>query len=88
MIIEEVGTVGLMDKARELIRGRKSEIGKGLDKAEEVVSKKTDGKYDEKVRSAKKKAEDALADDKPGSATDSDGSTDSEQGPDATPPPR
>lgn len=80
--------MGLMDKARELIRERKGEIGKGLDKAEEVVSEKTDGKYDEKVRAAKKKAEDALADDQPRPATDPDASTDSEQGPDATPPSR
>lgn len=52
--------MGFLDKARELARGRRSEITKGMDKAEEIVSKRTGGKHDEKMRSARRKAERAL----------------------------
>lgn len=54
--------MGLKDKAKRLARGRKREIDKGLDKAEQVVSEKTSGKHAQKVRSVRRKADEALAD--------------------------
>ncbi|MQA80294.1 MAG: antitoxin [Streptosporangiales bacterium] len=78
--------MGFLDKARELARGRRGEIGKGLDKAEEIVSKKTGGKYDKKMRSARRKAEGAIDKDERRPGTDPHTPTD--RGPEGTPPPR
>lgn len=52
----------LLGKARKLAKGREKQIGRGLDKAEEAISRKTDGKYDAKVRNARRKVDESLSD--------------------------
>lgn len=58
-----MGTQNLLEKVRGLLRGRKGDIDKGLDKAERVVSEKTGGKYDDQMGSVREKADEALSED-------------------------
>lgn len=61
----------LANKAREKVRGRKPQIDKGLDKAQQTVSEKTGGKYDEKISSARERADKLLSDEDTGSESGS-----------------
>lgn len=50
-----------------MLRGRKSQIDKGLDKAQQTASERTGGKYDEKIRSARQQADKFLSEEDSGS---------------------
>lgn len=65
----------LATKVRDLLSSRKDDIDKGLDKAEQAVSDRTGGKYDEQIDSIRQKADDALGDEQtaPGSDTSQGG---------------
>lgn len=52
----------LKAKAKRLARNRKGQIDKGLDSAQRTVSEKTGGKYDERLRRVRRKADDAMTD--------------------------
>lgn len=56
-----------LNKARETLRGRKPQIDKGLDKAQQAVSGRTGGKYDERLSSARRQADKLLGDQSTGS---------------------
>lgn len=58
-----------VNKARDTLRGRKPQIDKGLDKAQQAVSDKTGGKYDERLSSARRQADKLLGDDSTGPET-------------------
>lgn len=62
-----VAIQNLANKAREMIRGRKPQIDKGLDKAQHAVSERTRGKYDEKISSARERADKLLSEEDTGS---------------------
>lgn len=57
----------LANKALDMVRGRKHQIDKGLDKAQQSVSEKTGGKYDEKIGSARERADKFLSEEGTGS---------------------
>lgn len=55
--------MSLTSKVRGMLRENKSKIDKGLDKGQQAVSDRTGGKYDDRIRSARQKADDALSED-------------------------
>lgn len=52
----EETTMGLMDKLKGLIKGRKPQIKKGIDKVASAVESKTPDKHDGKIEGAAEKA--------------------------------
>lgn len=68
----------LANKALGMLRGRKSQIDKGLNKAQQTASEKTGGKYDEKIMSAREQADRLLSEE--GSGSQSRGQQDTSAG--------
>jgi hypothetical protein len=52
-------SAGLKDKAADLAASHGDQIEKGIDKASDLASKATKGKYDDKIESATDKVKDA-----------------------------
>lgn len=52
--------MGFLDKVKSKLSGHEGQIGKGLDKAGEVIDQKTGGKHTDQIDSAVDKAKDAL----------------------------
>lgn len=50
----------LLTKAKQLARGRENQIDRGLDKAEQVISEKTGGKHDDKLKTARDKLDETF----------------------------
>lgn len=50
----------LIARVRELLRGRRSQIDHGLDKAEQAISERTGGKYDDRIDTIRQKADETL----------------------------
>lgn len=65
----------LLSKAKQVVRGREKQVDRGLDKAEQVISDKTGGKYDDKVQGARGKIDESLGD-----KSDPNRSTDGQDG--------
>jgi hypothetical protein len=65
--------MGLLDKLKALLSGRKDEVKSGIDKTSDVVEEKVGPEHADKVEGAAEKAKDVvddLAADAGGSATD------------------
>jgi MT0933-like antitoxin protein len=56
------GPVGLLEKLKSAISGRKEQVSGGIDKAGDIVDEKTGGKYVSQVDTAQEKAKDMLGD--------------------------
>jgi hypothetical protein len=54
--------MGLLDTIKGLVKGKEDEIGKGIDKAADLVDDKTGGKYDDQIDAAADKAKDVVED--------------------------
>jgi len=54
------GLMGFFDKIKNLLKGNKSKVEQGLDKAADTIDSKTGGKYSEKIDSGVDKAKDVL----------------------------
>jgi hypothetical protein len=54
------GPVGLLDKLKSALSGRKEQVSGGIDKTGDVVDEKTGGKYANQVDTAQDKAKDML----------------------------
>lgn len=70
--------MGLMDKLKGLTKGREKQISQAVDKAGDLVDKKTKGKYSGHITKAEDKVDDALGvrDDRtPGGDVDPPGAT-------------
>ncbi len=52
--------MGLLDKLKGLVKGRKKEIKQGIDKVADVVESKTPDQHDGKVESASSKVKDIV----------------------------
>ncbi len=52
--------MGLLDKLKGLVKGRKKEIKQGVDKVADVVESKTPDQHDGKVESASSKVKDIV----------------------------
>ncbi|HQV57020.1 MAG TPA: antitoxin [Ilumatobacteraceae bacterium] len=52
--------MGFFDKIKNLLKGNKSKVEQGLDKAADTIDSKTGGKYSEKIDSGVDKAKDVL----------------------------
>ena len=57
-----MGLRNLVARARKLARGRERQIDRGLERAEREINKRTGGKHDRAIRSARHKVGRALAD--------------------------
>jgi len=52
--------MGLMDKLKDLAKGRGKQIDQGIDKVADVVDDKTGGKHTDKIDQAAEKAKDLV----------------------------
>jgi MT0933-like antitoxin protein len=52
--------MGLLDKLKGLMKGRKNQIKQGIDKVADVVEKKAPDKHADKVESAAEKAKEIV----------------------------
>ena len=52
--------MGLLDKIKGLMKGRKKDISQGIDKVADVVQSKTPDSQDDKVEGAAEKAKDIV----------------------------
>ena len=52
--------MGLLDKLKSALSGRKEQVSGGIDKTGDVVDEKTGGKYASQVDTAQDKAKDML----------------------------
>ena len=51
---------GMADKAKDAVAGQKDTVKDGIDKAADVASDKTSGKYDEHIDTGAEKAKDVV----------------------------
>lgn len=56
-----MGLQNLLTKAKRLTRGREQKIDRGLDKAQQTISERTGGKYDDKLQNARSKIDENLS---------------------------
>jgi MT0933-like antitoxin protein len=52
--------MSIVDKVKEMLSGHSDKAGQGIDKAGDMIDKKTGGKYADKVDMAQDKAKDYL----------------------------
>ena len=52
--------MGMMDSIKGLLKGHKSQVDSGIDKGGDMVDRRTQNKYSDKVDMGQEKAEDAI----------------------------
>ena len=54
--------MGLLDKAKDMLKGNTDKVKEGIDKAGDMIDEKTGGKFSEHIETAEEKAGEMLDD--------------------------
>lgn len=54
--------MGLLDKAKDMLKGNTDKVKEGIDKAGDMIDEKTGGKFSEHIETAEEKAGELLDD--------------------------